>query len=521
MQELIKKEDNAIKSKKEKIKQLKPTDSVKVDAQKYMETVVLAADKMDPKTLAKENEKMKEWLKQNDVEVNFSDLKPNDEAGKAKRLVQILKDNPHLASNADFLVTKKELDQVCKFNNTQLDTLVTLDEGLKYQPNQEVAIEATKIIDSLLTSEKVDKKLMAKNSKKMQEYLEKNNIEVDLTGVKEGDEEGKLKVLKKLIQNNAASLQGDFTLTKKDLDEICRTTKTGMQELIKKEDNAIKSKKEKIKQLKPTDSVKVDAQKYMETVVLAADKMDPKTLAKENEKMKEWLKQNDVEVNFSDLKPNDEAGKAKRLVQILKDNPHLASNADFLVTKKELDQVCKFNNTQLDTLVTLDEGLKYQPNQEVAIEATKIIDSLLTSEKVDKKLMAKNSKKMQEYLEKNNIEVDLTGVKEGDEEGKLKVLKKLIQNNAASLQGDFTLTKKDLDEICRTTKTGMQELIKKEDNAIKSKKEKIKQLKPTDSVKVDAQKYMETVVLAADKMDPEDFGEGKREDEGMAEAERR
>ena len=278
--------------------------------------------------MAKENEKMKEWLKQNDVEVNFSDLKPNDEAGKAKRLVQILKDNPHLASNADFLVTKKELDQVCKFNNTQLDTLVTLDEGLKYQPNQEVAIEATKIIDSLLTSEKVDKKLMAKNSKKMQEYLEKNNIEVDLTGVKEGDEEGKLKVLKKLIQNNAASLQGDFTLTKKDLDEICRTTKTGMQELIKKEDNAIKSKKEKIKQLKPTDSVKVDAQKYMETVVLAADKMDPKTLAKENEKMKEWLKQNDVEVNFSDLKPNDEAGKAKRLVQILKDNPHLASNAD-------------------------------------------------------------------------------------------------------------------------------------------------------------------------------------------------
>ena len=218
-------------------------------------------------------------------------------------------------------------------------------KGLKYQPNQEVAIEATKIIDSLLTSEKVDKKLMAKNSKKMQEYLEKNNIEVDLTGVKEGDEEGKLKVLKKLIQNNAASLQGDFTLTKKDLDEICRTTKTGMQELIKKEDNAIKSKKEKIKQLKPTDSVKVDAQKYMETVVLAADKMDPKTLAKENEKMKEWLKQNDVEVNFSDLKPNDEAGKAKRLVQILKDNPHLASNADFLVTKKELDQVCKFNNT--------------------------------------------------------------------------------------------------------------------------------------------------------------------------------
>ena len=211
-------------------------------------------------------------------------------------------------------------------------------------------------------------------------------------------------------------------------------------------------RREKIKQLKPTDSVKVDAQKYMETVVLAADKMDPKTLAKENEKMKEWLKQNDVEVNFSDLKPNDEAGKAKRLVQILKDNPHLASNADFLVTKKELDQVCKFNNTQLDTLVTLDEGLKYQPNQEVAIEATKIIDSLLTSEKVDKKLMAKNSKKMQEYLEKNNIEVDLTGVKEGDEEGKLKVLKKLIQNNAASLQGDFTLTKKDLDEICRTTK---------------------------------------------------------------------
>lgn len=74
--------------------------------------------------------------------------------------------------------------------------------------------------------------------------------------------------------------------------------------LDKKGDTAIKSKKNKIKNLKPNKSLKVDTRKYMEAVVLGADKIDSKALVKENEKMKDWLKQNDVEVNFSDLKDN-------------------------------------------------------------------------------------------------------------------------------------------------------------------------------------------------------------------------
>ena len=47
-----------------------------------------------------------------------------------------------------------------------------------------------------------------------------------------------------------------------------------MTDLVKKEEAGSKTKREKIQALKGTDNVKVDAQKYVETMVLAADKMD-------------------------------------------------------------------------------------------------------------------------------------------------------------------------------------------------------------------------------------------------------
>ena len=39
---------------------------------------------------------------------------------------------------------------------------------------------------------------------------------------------------------------------------------------------------------------------------------------------------------------------------------------------------------------------------------------------------------------------------------------------------DFTMTKKDLEDVCKTTKTAMTDLVKKEEAGNKTKREKIK-----------------------------------------------
>jgi alcohol dehydrogenase YqhD (iron-dependent ADH family) len=176
---------------------LKPTDTVKVDALKYAETLVLGADKMDAGVLKKENDKLKEWLKQQGVEVNLSDLKPGDEAGKAKRIAAIIKENPFLG---ELQVTKKEAETVCKATKTALENIVVLNDAPQYLPHQEVPLDLNSVVDKLIiSSDKIDKKTLAKHSEKIKEYLEKTGIEVDLSGVKAGDEEGKLQAASRSI----------------------------------------------------------------------------------------------------------------------------------------------------------------------------------------------------------------------------------------------------------------------------------------------------------------------------------
>jgi ferritin len=491
--------------KRAKLKDLKPTDNVRVDALKYAETLVLGADKMDAGVLKKENDKLKEWLKQQGVEVNLSDLKPGDEAGKAKRIAAIIKENPFLG---ELQVTKKEAETVCKATKTALENIVVLNDAPQYLPHQEVPLDLNSVVDKLIiSSDKIDKKTLAKHSEKIKEYLEKTGIEVDLSGVKAGDEEGKLKKLRDIIQQNAAALQtagDDFALTKKEVDEISKATKTPFTDLVKPATEDAKAvKRAKLKDLKPTDNVRVDALKYAETLVLGADKMDAGVLKKENDKLKEWLKQQGVEVNLSDLKPGDEAGKAKRIAAIIKENPFLG---ELQVTKKEAETVCKATKTALENIVVLNDAPQYLPHQEVPLDLNSVVDKLIiSSDKIDKKTLAKHSEKIKEYLEKTGIEVDLSGVKAGDEEGKLKKLRDIIQQNAAALQtagDDFALTKKEVDEISKATKTPFTDLVKPATEDAKAvKRAKLKDLKPTDNVRVDALKYAETLVLGADKMD--------------------
>ena len=215
-----------------------------------------------------------------------------------------------------------------------------------------------------------------------------------------------------------------FTVTKKDLDQVCKATKTAMQDLVvsgrstheepssttsphKKKlaasnnDNLVgeEKKRDHIGKLKGTDSVQVDAQKYIQSLVLAADKMDPKSLAKETEKLKDWLKQNGVEVNYSDLKSGDEVGKLKRVLQAMKENAHVMDSADsFVTTKKDVEQVSKLNNIPIEKLVVLaEEGKKYGSSDEVPVDLNKFIDSLLFSENVDKKTLAKHGDQIKDY----------------------------------------------------------------------------------------------------------------------------
>ena len=181
---------------------------MQVDAQKYIQSLVLAADKMDPKSLAKETEKLKDWLKQNGVEVKYSDLKSGDEVGKLKRVLQAMKENAHVMDSADsFVTTKKDVEQVSKLNNIPIEKLVVLaEEGKKYGSSDEVPVDLNKFIDSLLFSENVDKKTLAKHGDQIKDYLERYGIEVDLSTVKPGDEEGKLKKLREIVMQNGKLL---------------------------------------------------------------------------------------------------------------------------------------------------------------------------------------------------------------------------------------------------------------------------------------------------------------------------
>ena len=149
---------------------------MQVDAQKYIQSLVLAADKMDPKSLAKETEKLKDWLKQNGVEVKYSDLKSGDEVGKLKRVLQAMKENAHVMDSADsFVTTKKDVEQVSKLNNIPIEKLVVLaEEGKKYGSSDEVPVDLNKFIDSLLFSENVDKKTLAKHGDQIKDYLERH-----------------------------------------------------------------------------------------------------------------------------------------------------------------------------------------------------------------------------------------------------------------------------------------------------------------------------------------------------------
>ena len=45
-------------------------------------------------------------------------------------------DNPHIASNSDLVLTKKEVENVAKINNTPLDKLLVVeDTGLQSRSN--------------------------------------------------------------------------------------------------------------------------------------------------------------------------------------------------------------------------------------------------------------------------------------------------------------------------------------------------------------------------------------------------
>jgi hypothetical protein len=183
--------------------------------------------RLEPEVLKSENERLKTWLHQQGVEVDMSDLKPGDEIGKAKKIAEAIKQNPFVG---DIQMTKKEAETVAKQTKIALENLVVNEEGPSYLPHQEVPLDLNAVVDKLIISSgTVDKKVLGKTADRIKDYLEKAGVEVDLTGIKAGDEEGKLRRLRSIIQNNAATLQAagdDFALTKKEVDEISKATKT-------------------------------------------------------------------------------------------------------------------------------------------------------------------------------------------------------------------------------------------------------------------------------------------------------
>ena len=265
------------------------------------------------------------------------------------------------------------------------------------------------MVDKLIvSSDKIDKKTLAKHNEKIKDYLEKAGIEVDLSGVRAGDEEAKLKKLREVIHNNAAVLQStteDFTLAKKEVDDLGKATKTAFADLVRKDaDSEHKTKRDRIRELKGSDIVKVDALKYAENVVLAADKMDPAALKKENEKLKDWLKQNGVDVNLSDLKAGDEVGKAKRIAAAIRDNSHLG---ELQVTKKDVEAVCKVTHTALDQVIVLDDGPQYTPNQQVPLDLSTVVDKLIvSSDKIDKNTLVRITEMIMDHIKKFDIQFD-------------------------------------------------------------------------------------------------------------------
>jgi hypothetical protein len=492
-------------SKKEKIKQMKPTEEVKVDPLKLVENLILAGDKVDKKTIEKNAERMKDWLAKNDVDVNFDDVK-GDEVGKLKKIYKALKENPAVLKNADLMMMKKEVEEALKGGNGETEDVVVFEDRPKYNPNQDVKVDALKLAENILLNTQMDKKTIGKNAEKIKDWLAKNNIDVNFDDVK-GDDVGKMKKVYEALKENPNVLKNsDFTLVKKDLDEVCKKTKTAMEDLVSEApvDKVSKvSKKEKIKQMKPTEEVKVDPLKLVENLILAGDKVDKKTIEKNAERMKDWLAKNDVDVNFDDVK-GDEVGKLKKIYKALKENPAVLKNADLMMMKKEVEEALKGGNGETEDVVVFEDRPKYNPNQDVKVDALKLAENILLNTQMDKKTIGKNAEKIKDWLAKNNIDVNFDDVK-GDDVGKMKKVYEALKENPNVLKNsDFTLVKKDLDEVCKKTKTAMEDLVSEApvDKVSKvSKKEKIKQMKPTEEVKVDPLKLVENLILAGDKVD--------------------
>jgi uncharacterized circularly permuted ATP-grasp superfamily protein/menaquinone-dependent protoporphyrinogen IX oxidase len=500
------------KVKKEKIQNMKPTDTLNVDPETLIDTILLGKDKLGAAVVAKEAEKLTQWLKEQGIEVNVSDLKPGDDVGKLKRILSVVRDNKTTLD--DYKMKKKDLDEIVKNDNGCIEDLVIL-------PGEEktVVVDMRKLAESILTSDKMDKKTLARENDRLEEFLRQQGITIDLSNVKQGDEEQRLKKLRDILvdaENEGLITTTQMTVSRKDVEDICQKTKKKIDSVLslstvspaiaadkkKKE----KVKKEKIQNMKPTDTLNVDPETLIDTILLGKDKLGAAVVAKEAEKLTQWLKEQGIEVNVSDLKPGDDVGKLKRILSVVRDNKTTLD--DYKMKKKDLDEIVKNDNGCIEDLVIL-------PGEEktVVVDMRKLAESILTSDKMDKKTLARENDRLEEFLRQQGITIDLSNVKQGDEEQRLKKLRDILvdaENEGLITTTQMTVSRKDVEDICQKTKKKIDSVLslstvspaiaadkkKKE----KVKKEKIQNMKPTDTLNVDPETLIDTILLGKDKL---------------------